>query len=101
VWSLLTKTIGNGQKTSTIQKNLYSICRGFITMSPSEKLLAWHGNWILSQTKVVCRNCKAEQPESDRTLKFPHISQCPRKGSLSNPWQELDGICNAVSDKPP
>lgn len=70
-------------------------------MTPSEKLVAWHGNWILSQTRIVCRNCRAEQSESDRELKFPHIPQCSKSGALSNPWQELAEVCNAVSDKPP
>jgi hypothetical protein len=81
------------------------ICTAFVevlmAMTPSEKLVAWHGSWILSQTKIICRNCGAEQSESDRGLKFPHISQCSRSGSVSNPWQELDEVCNAVSGNPP
>jgi len=61
-------------------------------MTPSEKLLAWHLKWSLSQGVVTCRSCKTAQPEQQRAQDFSHAPWCVKSLLASNPWLELDEV---------
>lgn len=66
-------------------------------MSPSESLIAWHGNWSLSRATVTCKSCKATQSELDRESDFPHTTTCSRVAlTRKRPWDELDEIRHAL-----
>lgn len=64
-------------------------------MTPTEKLLAWHLKWTLSEGVVTCRSCRTAQPEHQRAQDFSHASWCDRSVLASSPWLELDGVRDA------
>lgn len=66
-------------------------------MTPSERLINWHGKWRISQKVVTCRSCNATQSELDRGSDFPHKLECPTALVRSRPWDELDEIRPASS----
>lgn len=71
-------------------------------MTPTDKLMAWHGKWILLDATITCRSCKAAQAESERGFDFPHERRCVRTVSSLGPWSELDEVREAFSsvDRP-
>lgn len=61
-------------------------------MTPLDKLLSWHGDWVLSDKFVMCRRCGARQAEPEREIVFPHIPECIRFNSSLNPWLALEEV---------
>jgi hypothetical protein len=80
------------------QKNLYILYSGVqlsdrrSLMTPLDKLLSWHKDWILTDENVICRGCGGRQLQSDRENIFPHVEKCARVQSSQNPWQMLDDV---------
>lgn len=84
-------------KADAINSRLYNYFEMLATMTPTEKLLAWHRRWILSQATVKCRFCREIQAEEHRAEVFPHKSWCTGSVSATHPWLELDEIRDAIS----
>ncbi|MBD8574184.1 hypothetical protein IFR09_04635 [Pseudomonas syringae] len=62
------------------------------TMSISERLIKWHSLWQINRGIVICRSCRAQQREAEKTSSFNHLQgcQCPEPYTL--PWSDLDRI---------
>jgi hypothetical protein len=62
-------------------------------MYAQERLVKWHFTWQITKDVVTCRTCHASQFEVDKADPFAHLPGCRQRGEASDPWYELDRIC--------
>lgn len=68
-------------------------------MSISELLVSWNEKWTLNKGMVVCKACRAVQPEADAAANFAHMPECPSAHRGVKPWNDLRAAIGSRSEE--
>lgn len=67
-------------------------------MNTQDRLINWHFAWQITKDVIVCRSCHAAQLESNKDAPFQHYPDCKNSAEASDPWYELDRICQGFQE---